>query len=116
MSLFSTRVDSVSNPRKIFLKTKAQYEVASWVSSCDMQFFFDLRSTLVKHILFCHAHSVDRDISAGIATCYGLYVPDTESLWRPVFPHMSRPILGTSQPLDGGYRAFSRGKATEAWR
>jgi hypothetical protein len=35
----------------------------------------------------------------------------TESLCGPVFPHVSRPILGTSQPLQGGYMVFSRGKS-----
>jgi len=39
-----------------------------------------------------------RDNSVGIATGYGLDGPGIESRWRRDFPHLSRPVLGPTQP------------------
>jgi hypothetical protein len=36
--------------------------------------------------------------SVGIATGYGLDGPQIESRWRRDFPHLSRPVLGPTQP------------------
>ena len=43
----------------------------------------------------------------GIATGYG---PRIESQWGRDFPHVSRPVLGPTQPLYNGYRVFPGGK------
>ena len=48
--------------------------------------------------------------SAGIATGYGLDGPWIESRWARDFPHLSRPALGSTQPLYKGYRDFPGGK------
>jgi hypothetical protein len=34
----------------------------------------------------------------GIATAYGLDGPWIESRWKRDFPHLSKPVLGTTQP------------------
>jgi hypothetical protein len=39
-----------------------------------------------------------RDSSVGIATRYGLDGPGIECQWGRVFPHPSRPALGSTQP------------------
>ena len=36
--------------------------------------------------------------SLGIATGYGLDAPEIKSRWGPGFPHLSRPVLGPTQP------------------
>ena len=36
--------------------------------------------------------------SVGIATGYGLDSPGIESRWKRVFPHLSRPAQGPTQP------------------
>jgi len=38
------------------------------------------------------------DSSVGIATGYGLDGPGIESRWGRDFPHISRPVLGPTQP------------------
>jgi hypothetical protein len=49
--------------------------------------------------------------SVSIATGYGLDGPGIESRWKQDFPHLSRPVLGPTQPpvqwvlgLSQGYR------------
>jgi hypothetical protein len=38
------------------------------------------------------------DISVGMATGYRLDGPGIESRWEQDFPHLSRPVLGPTQP------------------
>jgi hypothetical protein len=52
---------------------------------------------------------VGRDSSVGIATRYGLDGPGIESRWGQIFPHLSRPALGPTQPPVQWVRGFSRG-------
>jgi hypothetical protein len=59
---------------------------------------------------------VGRDSSVGIATRYGLDGPGIESRWGRGFTHLSRPALRAPSLLYNGYRVFSGGKATGAWR
>jgi hypothetical protein len=51
-----------------------------------------------------------RDSSVGIATHYGLDGPGIEPRWGQDFPHLSRPVLGSTQ-LHDGYRVFLEGKS-----
>jgi len=56
-----------------------------------------------------------RDISAGIATRYGLDGPGIESRWGEIFrTHPDRP-WGTPSLLYNGYRVFLGGKTAGAW-
>jgi len=59
---------------------------------------------------------LDRDISVGITTRYGLDGQGIESGWRPDFPHLSRPALGPTQPLMQWVPGLPWGKAAAAWR
>ena len=47
--------------------------------------------------------------SVGIATGYGLGGPGIESRWRRDFPHLSRPVLGLTQPAVQWVQGLSRG-------
>jgi hypothetical protein len=46
----------------------------------------------------------------GIATGYGLGGPGIESRLGEIFPHLSTPALGPTQPPVHGYRVFPRGR------
>jgi hypothetical protein len=55
--------------------------------------------------------------SVGIATGYGLDGPGIESRWGRDFPHLSRPVLGPTQPPVQWAPGISRGqRAAGAWR
>jgi len=45
----------------------------------------------------------------GIATRYGLKGPGIESWWGRDFPHLSRPVLGPTQPPVQWVPGLSRG-------
>ena len=52
-----------------------------------------------------------------IANRYGLDGPRIESQWGRVFPHLSIPVLGSSQPSVQWVRDhFPGGKTAGAWR
>ena len=51
-------------------------------------------SNSTYHVMTCGPGSV-----GGIATGYGLDGPGIESRWARDFPHLSRPALGSTQPL-----------------
>jgi hypothetical protein len=53
--------------------------------------------------------------SVGIATDYGLDCPGIDSRWGRDFSHMSRPVLGPTQPPVQWVPGFLRGKAAGAW-
>ena len=57
-------------------------------------FFLEIQNLIRRH----HDKVVGRDSSVGIATGYGLDGPRIESRWGRVFPHLSRPALGPTQP------------------
>ena len=60
---------------------------------------------------------VGRDSSVGIATPYGLYGPGIKSWWGRDFPHLSRPVVGPTQPpVQWVPVSFPGGKAAGAWR
>ena len=52
---------------------------------------------------------VDRDISVGVATRYGLNGPGIESRWRRDFSYPSRPFLGPPNVLYNAYRVSFQG-------
>jgi len=54
---------------------------------------------------------MDRDISVGIGTRYGMDGPGIEFRWEQDFPHPSRPALESTQPPIHWVRDLSRGKA-----
>jgi hypothetical protein len=65
----------------IFYKKFSQ--ILTYWRSCFIELF----------ILLCGPSSL-----VGIATDYGLDGPGIESRWRRDFPHLSRPVLGPTQP------------------
>jgi hypothetical protein len=58
------------------------------------------RTAAVKRIEYlCMSYvSTGRDSSVSTATRYGLEGPGIESRWGRYFPHLSRPVLGPTQP------------------
>jgi hypothetical protein len=56
-------------------------------------------TTVLNKDVYCdRLYDVGRDSSVRIATRYGLDRPGIESLGGEIFPHLSRPALGPSQP------------------
>ena len=47
---------------------------------------------------YYYYYYLSRDSAVGIATRYGLDGPGIESRWGRDFPHLSRPVLGPTQP------------------
>jgi hypothetical protein len=57
------------------------------------------------------------DSSVGIAIRSGMDGPEMESPWGLDYPHLSRPVLGPTQPpVQWVLGPFPGGKATGAWR
>ena len=56
----------------------------------------------------------DRDSSVGIASRYGLEGPGIESRLRRDFPHLSKPVLGPTQPPVKWVPGLSWGKGGQA--
>jgi hypothetical protein len=73
---------------------------------------------MVRRLIFKYyaLDIVGRESVVGIATRYGLYGPRIESRWGRDFSHLSRPVLGTTQPpiqwVPGLYRGC---KAAGVW-
>jgi hypothetical protein len=75
--------------------------------------------TFLRHVTACQfskvkvkilPYEIDGELgtSVGIATGYGLECPGIEFWWGRAFPHLSRPILGPTQPPVEWVRGFSR--------
>ena len=52
----------------------------------------------MKFLYYSACSYVGRESSVGIATGYGLDGSGIESPWWRDFPHLSRPVLGPTQP------------------
>jgi hypothetical protein len=57
--------------------------------------------------LYCHRNSI---LERRVATGYRLDGPGIESRWGRDFPHLSRPVLGPTQPPVQWVPVLSRGK------
>jgi hypothetical protein len=55
--------------------------------------YYDRKTIYVNPTATCGSGSV-----VGIATGYGMDSPGIESWWGRDFPHLSRPVLGPTQP------------------
>ena len=91
-----------------FSKPSAHCKVVTMVEFQGMRyiiwgFFLTKLFTIIKRMC-------EPDSSVGIATGYGLDGAGIESRWGRDFPHLSRPVLGSTQPPVNGYRVFPGGK------
>ena len=66
--------------------------------------------------IYIYILCMGRDSSVGIATRYGPGGPGIESRWSGAFSHLSRPVLGPTQPPIQWVPGLSRGKAAGACR
>jgi hypothetical protein len=75
------------------------------------------RSLSIYIYIYIYTHTyMDRDSSVGIATRYGMDVPEIESRCGRDFPYLSRTALGLTQPpIQLVPVIFPGGKAAEAW-
>jgi hypothetical protein len=91
-------------------------QMASFCVSDDEQSVFIPDRCLACYGCFLGGGEGRWDSTVGIATPYGLDSPGIEFRWGRVFPHLSRPDLGHTQPPIQWVPGLSSGKAAGAWR
>jgi hypothetical protein len=79
------------------------------IETVDMCVYEALVRTLRLHYVTTY-HSPPCGPGRGIATGYGLDGLGIESRWGRDFPHLSKPVLGPTQPPVQFVPGFSRGK------
>jgi hypothetical protein len=100
-----------------FIALKSKKESMSWpyfrhvhfrCFSTSILFLKILEDGDSKNILWAYKQTMGRDSVVGVATCYGLDGPGTESRWGRDFPQQSRPDLGRHlAPYTKGIWLFS---------
>ena len=61
--------------------------------------FFQIYQSVLRDVEKVSSYMVGRNSSAGIVTCYGLNGSGIEYRWGQNFSHLSRPVLGPTQPI-----------------
>jgi hypothetical protein len=80
------------------LSVNMAYRLPADIGVLAYYYSYLIRLLLLLLLLRSTTVIVGRGSVAGVATCYGLHGPGIESVWWPNFPHLSRPVLGPTQP------------------
>ena len=81
--------------RSFFVANKRKHELTTHMKAPTARCHY---LPAPKYNTLTPSPSLGRDISVGIAACYGLDGLLFESRWGREFPHLSRPALGPTQP------------------